>query len=107
MHVNGLPPIVAISAGASVTCALDAEGDVWCWGDNVHGNVGSPGYSAAPPRRVSGVRHGKSISCGRNHCCATDAEGRAWCWGSNELGQLGTGKSVPQADSPAPVVQGL
>ena len=31
---------VQISAGRSVTCAIDKDGEIWCWGDNEFGQLG-------------------------------------------------------------------
>ena len=33
-------PIATISAGADFNCAIKYDSNVWCWGDNGHGQVG-------------------------------------------------------------------
>ena len=40
--VAGLPKVHAISAGFYYTCVLAGEGEpqIWCWGDNSHGQLG-------------------------------------------------------------------
>jgi alpha-tubulin suppressor-like RCC1 family protein len=40
--VAGLPKVRAISAGFYFTCVLagDGEPEIWCWGDNGHGQLG-------------------------------------------------------------------
>ena len=85
----------AIAAGAGTACALTADARVWCWGDNLYGQLGSstiPG--SAVPSPVGGLPSDVvSIAAGFSHMCALTAEGRALCWGNDEWGQLGDGKS--------------
>jgi alpha-tubulin suppressor-like RCC1 family protein len=38
--VAGLPPAMAVSAGAEHTCALLTSGDVMCWGDDSEAELG-------------------------------------------------------------------
>jgi alpha-tubulin suppressor-like RCC1 family protein len=50
-------PIVAISASGGTSLAVDDNGDVWGWGDNGAGEVGTG--STAPtvyvPTRLTGI----------------------------------------------------
>ena len=92
---------VAVVAGAGTACALTTDAAVWCWGDNLYGQLGSsviPG--SAVPSPVAGLPDNVvSIASGFAHVCAVTSDGRAHCWGLDESGQLGDGKS----SSPHPV----
>jgi uncharacterized protein YjdB len=81
-----------IEAGLFHTCGLDTTGQVYCWGANGAGHLGS-GASApsAVPVAVSGSYTFVDISLGANHACALEASGNLYCWGSNQDGQLGLG----------------
>ncbi|MDX9719879.1 MAG: hypothetical protein RBU37_03965 [Myxococcota bacterium] len=91
--------LVAISAGDWHTCAIDEDQQVWCWGRNDLGQIGSnesfttilsPSQvvnSADEP--LSGVSY---VSAGRTHACAV-VTGHIYCWGNNLDGQLGLGSS--------------
>lgn len=93
--VEGLPPVVRVSAGENHTCAIDREGAAWCWGSNNFGEIGRPdlSYTAthSAPNRVPGTGRGglvlRDILAGSDGTCAI-AEGRKLaCWGSfNEIG---------------------
>jgi alpha-tubulin suppressor-like RCC1 family protein len=51
--VSGLTGVTSLVAGAEHTCALEANGSVWCWGNNTTGQVGSAAAAAAQtPVRV-------------------------------------------------------
>lgn len=109
--VKGLSDVVEIGAGLAFTCALTARGEVWCWGANHHGQLGTaaeeklvpvvryvtiPGDPhdrfAAWPVRVDGLpKKAKAIGVGAMHACAVLEDGHVACWGANAAGQLGDG----------------
>jgi alpha-tubulin suppressor-like RCC1 family protein len=101
--------VTAIAAGVRHTCALQALGDVWCWGDNAQWQVGfgAEAISAnpnplqmSPGRRASGIR---AIAAGEAHTCIVTDSSEVDCWGSNERGQLGNGTWGGVATTPQPV----
>ncbi len=89
---------------ANHTCASTSDGsspgDLYCWGANESGQLGT-GASGAPvpePRLIDATAAGGSFSgvfaLGASHTCALTsggASGQAWCWGDNSHGQLGNG----------------
>ena len=94
-----LRPAVHIGKGSFHACAVQDDGEVWCWGRNTYGELGDgtsgtpSGFGAVQVRiddsgsdggpltgalRVAGG--GDFASTG--HSCAIDDQGAAWCWGS-------------------------
>ena len=54
--VPGVPPLVSLSVGARSSCAIDAEGALWCWGwDDLGLVTGEPGV-VDRPTAVPGLR---------------------------------------------------
>jgi alpha-tubulin suppressor-like RCC1 family protein len=96
---------MAIAAGGSHSCALDAGGRAWCWGSNSHGQIGvSPRHRVlASPVAVNGTTRFRALVAGERHTCGIALDGRAWCWGANDRGQLGEG-TTRDRDSPRPVL---
>ena len=95
-----VPPWLSVAAGQHHTCAIDAVGRLYCWGDDRKGQLGSqaPDDRSGTPLRVELDAPGRftQVSCGLMHTCALyrpDAGGgdQLWCWGLDANGQLGDG----------------
>jgi len=95
VHVIGIADAIAISAGASYSCALLSSGQVECWGLNFTGELGNgTTANSSVPVHVSGITDAIAISAGSAHSCALLSNGQVNCWGDNEVGQLGNGSST-------------
>ena len=88
------------------TIAILADGSVWTWGNNQHGQLGDGGTANSHvPVRVNvpaGVTFVK-VNSGGYACYAIDSSGKLWAWGGNQNGQLGTGSGTPIETSPVDV----
>jgi hypothetical protein len=82
----------SVSAGGTHSCGVTAFGRVYCWGNNVSGQLGSPGGDALRPRAIdlSNTPGGNtlrfiSVSAGERHTCGVTGatEGPVYCWGNN------------------------
>ena len=95
----------AIAAGGVHACAVVSGGQVKCWGNNSHGQLGDNSTTSAfTPVTVSGLSGAMAVTAGDYHTCALIASGQVKCWGYNGHGQLGYGTN----DAHAPVsVSGL
>jgi alpha-tubulin suppressor-like RCC1 family protein len=101
--VTGLADVVAISAGGEHSCALRGSGDVWCWGKNEDGELGTGNRAASnSPVQVVGLSDAVAISAGVRHTCAVLEDGGMRCWGYNGEGQVGNGET-PWSTVPTPV----
>jgi alpha-tubulin suppressor-like RCC1 family protein len=88
------------------TIAILADGSVWTWGNNQHGQLGRGGTtSSGVPVRVQvppGVTF-VTVDSGGYSCYAIDGSGRLWAWGGNQNGQLGTAGGALVRTRPADV----
>ncbi len=98
--------LVAIEAGYAHVCALDSAGAVYCWGNNVYGELGNGGAknSATPVAvDVSGTLAGKTVtdvSAGDSTTCVVSSAGKVYCWGDGAAGQLGDGTTGSRNPTP-------
>ncbi|MBN1652836.1 MAG: hypothetical protein JXA30_03590 [Deltaproteobacteria bacterium] len=98
-QVVGISNVEAISAGSAHTCAAIGENrELYCWGSNSHGQLGSYDSidESLAPVRTAGVMtatlsHIESIATGKEHTCAVDNNGAVVCWGNQANGRLGNG----------------
>lgn len=99
-----------IASGFFFACGLDAEGSIWCWGENDYGQLGTDDPWAVGPRRIGeDTLHFAGLTAGDLYACGRTIGGEVYCWGANYAGQLGNGRAGATAQqSVAPVrVAGL
>jgi alpha-tubulin suppressor-like RCC1 family protein len=83
--------VIQLSLGFHHSCALTADGQVFCWGRNQEGQLGDgTTHDATEPRPVIGLVRVSRIAAGGNHTCALARDGTVHCWGANHRGQLGS-----------------
>jgi alpha-tubulin suppressor-like RCC1 family protein len=111
LQVADLTDVTKISAGLAHTCAIVADGSIYCWGWNLGFQLGvtSTDESIPIPTPVLGVpAKAISVAAGAAHTCAIFAGGEVWCWGVNEYGQLGVETNFGVVSRNAPVkVEGI
>ena len=79
-----LSNVVEISAGSTHNCALKANGNVWCWGTNIFGELGDgTNYYTKKPNIVPGIENAIDIDINYSTSCAVIAGGSVKCWGLN------------------------
>lgn len=84
-----LTNVVAIAAGPRRSCALKANGKVFCWGWGPLGD-GTRNDSALPVQ-VVGLADVTALAVGLFHSCALKNDGTVMCWGRNGWGAVGDG----------------
>ena len=106
--VGGFTNWLQISAGAYHTVGLRTNGQLWSWGSNTWGQLGTGNYTgfSSPVSVVGGFTDWAQVSAGNNHTAAVRANGQAWCWGINNYGQLGD-NTFDGRTSPRSVVGGF
>jgi alpha-tubulin suppressor-like RCC1 family protein len=100
--VKGLSGAVQVAGYFLSTCALDASGQIFCWGENSRGELGD-GHAEEegqeqqifPNLPVVGISTAKTlVPRGYYDACAILADSTARCWGSNDEGVLGDGTTI-------------
>ncbi len=93
------------------SCGVLTTGDVRCWGNNDHGQLGiadtaSIGDNEDPSVTADLGAPAKGIAVGGFHSCAVLESGEVTCWGGNARGQLGRGNTADIGDDETPASAG-
>ena len=105
-EINLLENIISLALGDNHSCALNKTGEVFCWGDNREGQLGSKKIQeSAQPTKVTALSKIMMITAGQNHSCALNTSGEVYCWGDNQSWQIG-GNRIEDI-SPVTQVQGV
>lgn len=90
-----LTNITHVSAGENHTCAVSAQGYVYCWGYGSFGQLGNGSTAQSyVPVQVSTISGVKSVEAGFYISCAIKTDGTVYCWGENANGKLGIGTTT-------------
>jgi alpha-tubulin suppressor-like RCC1 family protein len=88
-----LDGVTAVVVGGDHACAIRNATELWCWGDNSRGQLGTGATSADSLVAVKAtLPEGlvpTQLALGWDHTCALDDGGTVWCWGSNNWMQSG------------------
>jgi alpha-tubulin suppressor-like RCC1 family protein len=101
--------VSTVAAGCGFSMAVSTTGQVYTWGSNVVGELGTgkTGGNAALPGAVSlapGVRV-RTVAAGESHALAVTTTGQVYAWGSNDDGELGNGITNGQPNPTPALVQ--
>jgi alpha-tubulin suppressor-like RCC1 family protein len=102
------PNWIMVDAGRFHACGIDVDHALFCWGDDLGGEIGdgaaNPSVPRTNPTRVGTASDWTDVSAGGfggafpleeqlppGHTCGIRAGGALYCWGNNANGQLGDG----------------
>ena len=94
-----LQNITKISSGINFTMALNDEGRVFVWGNNIYGQLGNGGLkNGSEPAMVEALIRQKivDISAGDNFSGVVTENGDVYTWGFGNEGELGHGDKSDQ-----------
>jgi len=92
--------VVQVACGSHHSLCLTSDGDIFSWGQNNCGQIGSgTTTNQSTPRKVSASFGGRKvigITCGQTSSMAVLENGEVYGWGYNGNGQLGLGNNINQ-----------
>ncbi len=104
----GSERFTSVTVGSAHACALNLNGNAYCWGQDSLGQLGNsrlvnsttPIPVAGPGAVGSAALRFSSISAGGFHTCGITVGGALWCWGDNAVGAVGDSAVTGIADAP-------
>ena len=90
--------VTSVVAGASAAhfAAIDVDGNLWVWGRNERGQLGTgDATNIYNPIKAKGVSDAVCAAVGRSHTLVATRDGSIFGAGDGKSGQLGLGKASP------------
>ena len=96
-----LDSTTGLAVGHHFTCGIGGNSNVYCFGSNHSGYLGSGGLetSSYTPVVVADLADVAQLAVGAEHACARRRDGSTWCWGYGGSGSLGLGTT---SNAPVP-----
>ena len=93
------PQWTAVATGYEHTCAIWGAGDLYCWGSNASGALGTGDDTTAyrsAPQQVGTASDWRTVAAGEHGTCAIRGAGELWCWGGGSIvgGVVGDGTTA-------------
>lgn len=112
MAISTPVPFVSLDAGGDEptsghVLALDAAGNVYCWGDNTTGQCGISTFKdVATPTLVPGAPQVSTALAGGQYSILLTASGNMYTFGYDADGELGDGRST-NTSAPELILSGV
>jgi alpha-tubulin suppressor-like RCC1 family protein len=82
--------VIEFTAGHYHSLVLTKEGNVYGWGENIHGEIGLGHKRSMPTRALNPfLKDVVRIACGSQFSVALTADGKVYTWGCNDSSCLG------------------
>lgn len=105
VQVSNITDFVDIAATNNGACGIRKSGDVWCWGQNDVGQLGTNNtgtHSDVPVQTDTNIKFKKIIgAAGLNTYCALSVDNDIYCWGEDSYGSQGNGSGALNQAAPA------
>ncbi|MBT4639257.1 MAG: hypothetical protein HN929_04130, partial [Chloroflexi bacterium] len=93
VQVATIDSVLQLSVGKDHSCAVNDNGQVWCWGEGSNGKLGNESTSVQKtPVQVSNISSALQVAAGDEHTCAVidnSYSSTVQCWGLATNGRLG------------------
>jgi alpha-tubulin suppressor-like RCC1 family protein len=102
IQVTGLSGVTEVAGGGNGAYALDGDGNVWAWGNNAEGQLGTDSTvtQSTTPAKVSGLTRVTAIAGGQYNGYAVRSDGTVWAWGAGSDGANGNNADCGTTDFP-------
>ncbi len=106
---GGITDWTSVTTGHRHTCARRATGRLYCWGQDVNGELGNgpAGSQPIPVLVAGGATNWTSVTATQTHTCGRRATAVLYCWGLDQFGQVGDGGANLNRPSPVEVSGGF